>query len=139
LVGRLAEVALANVAGGGQVPVRWIRSDGRKYESVLAGYGTVPAMGDAILAELLEIEGILLDERLSDEDRSALHGAQQAHGPQTLADPLLDRALARIERGKAQFGDRLCYSSDVMLILELVARIMELKKKLKRERDDGKT
>jgi hypothetical protein len=96
-------------------------------------------MGDVILAELLEIEGILLDEGLSDEDRSALHGAQQAHGPQTLADPLIDRALARIERGKAQFGDRLCYSSDVMLILELVARIMELKKKLKMVRDDGKT
>ena len=33
---------------------------------------------DAILAELLEIEGILLDDRLNDEDRHALHGAQQA-------------------------------------------------------------
>jgi hypothetical protein len=33
---------------------------------------------DAILAELLEIEGMLLDERLNDEDRHALHGAAQA-------------------------------------------------------------
>jgi len=33
---------------------------------------------DAILAELLEIEGMLLDSRLSDEDRHALHGAAQA-------------------------------------------------------------
>jgi hypothetical protein len=33
---------------------------------------------DAIHAELLEIEGILLDDRLNDEDRHALHGAAQA-------------------------------------------------------------
>jgi hypothetical protein len=33
---------------------------------------------DAILAELLEIEGMLLDARLSDDDRHALHGAAQA-------------------------------------------------------------
>jgi hypothetical protein len=33
---------------------------------------------DAILAKLLEIEGMLLDARLSDEDRHALHGAAQA-------------------------------------------------------------
>ena len=33
---------------------------------------------DAILAELLEIEGMLLDARLSDEDRHALHRAAQA-------------------------------------------------------------
>jgi hypothetical protein len=33
---------------------------------------------EAILAELLEIEGMLLDARLSDEDRHALHGAAQA-------------------------------------------------------------
>jgi hypothetical protein len=33
---------------------------------------------NAILAELLEIEGMLLDARLSDEDRHALHGAAQA-------------------------------------------------------------
>ena len=33
---------------------------------------------DAIEAELLEIEGQLQDERLKDEDRHALHGAQQA-------------------------------------------------------------
>ena len=33
---------------------------------------------DAILAELLEIEGMLLDARLNDEDRHALHGAAQA-------------------------------------------------------------
>jgi hypothetical protein len=32
---------------------------------------------DAILAELLEIEGMLLDERLNDEDRHTLHGAAQ--------------------------------------------------------------
>ena len=33
---------------------------------------------DGILAELLEIEGMLLDSRLNDEDRHALHGAAQA-------------------------------------------------------------
>jgi hypothetical protein len=33
---------------------------------------------DAILAELLELEGLLQGERLKDEDRHALHGAQQA-------------------------------------------------------------
>jgi hypothetical protein len=33
---------------------------------------------DAILAALLEIEGLLLDERLNDDDRHALHGAAQA-------------------------------------------------------------
>src|SRR5260370_39494901 len=33
---------------------------------------------DAIMAELLEIEGLLQDDRLSDNDRHALHGAQQA-------------------------------------------------------------
>jgi hypothetical protein len=33
---------------------------------------------DAILAELLELEGMLLDSRLNDEDRHALHGAAQA-------------------------------------------------------------
>jgi hypothetical protein len=33
---------------------------------------------DAILAELLEIEGMLQDDRLNDSDRYALHGAQQA-------------------------------------------------------------
>ena len=33
---------------------------------------------DAIEAELLKIEGLLQDERLKDEDRHALQGAQQA-------------------------------------------------------------
>jgi hypothetical protein len=33
---------------------------------------------DAIHAELLELEGVLQDDRLSDHDRIALHGAQQA-------------------------------------------------------------
>ena len=33
---------------------------------------------DATMAELLEIEGMLRDERLNDQDRHALHGAQQA-------------------------------------------------------------
>jgi hypothetical protein len=31
---------------------------------------------DAIIAELLEIEALLQDDRLNDEDRHALHGAQ---------------------------------------------------------------
>jgi hypothetical protein len=35
-------------------------------------------LGDAIRVELSDIEGILDDDRLSDEDRTALHGAQQA-------------------------------------------------------------
>jgi hypothetical protein len=33
---------------------------------------------DDVEAELLEIEALLQDERLRDEDRRALHGAQQA-------------------------------------------------------------
>jgi hypothetical protein len=33
---------------------------------------------DAIMAELLEIEGLLQDDRLNDHDRHALLGAQQA-------------------------------------------------------------
>jgi hypothetical protein len=33
---------------------------------------------DALMAELLEIEGLLQDDRLNDDDRHALHGAQQA-------------------------------------------------------------
>jgi hypothetical protein len=33
---------------------------------------------DVILAELLEIERLLQDDRLNDQDRFALHGAQQA-------------------------------------------------------------
>jgi len=33
---------------------------------------------DAILAELIEIEGMLLDDRLKEEDRHCLHGAAQA-------------------------------------------------------------
>jgi hypothetical protein len=33
---------------------------------------------DAIMAELLEIEGLLQDDRLNDLDRHALLGAQQA-------------------------------------------------------------
>ncbi|MCA1452802.1 hypothetical protein I6F35_06155 [Bradyrhizobium sp. BRP22] len=32
---------------------------------------------DAIQTELLEIEAILADDGLTDEDRAALHGAQQ--------------------------------------------------------------
>jgi hypothetical protein len=33
---------------------------------------------DDVEAELLEIEALLQEERLKDEDRRALHGAQQA-------------------------------------------------------------
>ncbi len=33
---------------------------------------------DAIMVELLEIESLLQDDRLNDNDRFALHGAQQA-------------------------------------------------------------
>jgi hypothetical protein len=33
---------------------------------------------DAIIAELLELEGMLQDDRLNDSDRLALHGARQA-------------------------------------------------------------
>jgi hypothetical protein len=35
---------------------------------------------DAITAELVEIEGMLQDERLKDKDQHALHGAQQPCG-----------------------------------------------------------
>ena len=40
---------------------------------------------DAIMTELLEIEGLLQDEGLNDNDRHALHGAQQAL--QNILDP----------------------------------------------------
>jgi hypothetical protein len=33
---------------------------------------------DAIIAERMELEGLLQDDRLNDYDRLALHGAQQA-------------------------------------------------------------
>jgi hypothetical protein len=33
---------------------------------------------DAILAELMELEGMLQDDRLNDQDRIALRGAEQA-------------------------------------------------------------
>jgi hypothetical protein len=33
---------------------------------------------DAVMTELLEIEALLQDDRLNDNDRHALHGAQQA-------------------------------------------------------------
>ena len=50
--------------------------------------------------ELLEIEGILLDDRLNDEDRHALHGAVQAlrhsagrrHSGNRIADVLSRRS-----------------------------------------------
>ena len=49
---------------------------------------------DAIMTELLEIEGLLQDEGLNDNDRHALHGAQQALrnilDPETLAPSLSD-------------------------------------------------
>ena len=35
-------------------------------------------MSEAIIAELIEIEAMLEDDRLSDADRFALYGAQQA-------------------------------------------------------------
>jgi hypothetical protein len=35
---------------------------------------------DAIMAELLEIEGLLQDDRLNDIDRHALHGAHKLCG-----------------------------------------------------------
>jgi hypothetical protein len=40
---------------------------------------------DAIMAELLEIEGLLQHDRLNDNDRRALHDAQQA--PRYILDP----------------------------------------------------
>jgi hypothetical protein len=38
----------------------------------------LPMDRDAILTELLEIEGTLQDDRLNDDDRHSLLGAQQA-------------------------------------------------------------
>jgi len=40
---------------------------------------------DRILAELLEITEVLLDDRLSEEDRAALQGAQ--HALRNILDP----------------------------------------------------
>jgi hypothetical protein len=37
-----------------------------------------PMTSDAIMAELFDIEGMLQDDRVNDNDRHALHGAQQA-------------------------------------------------------------
>jgi hypothetical protein len=54
---------------------------------VLLKGGTTPAAEspklsdmnrDAIISELLELEGLLQDDRLNDHDRIALHGAAQA-------------------------------------------------------------
>jgi hypothetical protein len=50
------------------------------HHRTLSESSTVPAMidCDVILGELLEIESLLQDDRLNDQDRFALHGAQQA-------------------------------------------------------------
>jgi hypothetical protein len=48
-------------------------NDGRRRINYIAGMNR-----DAILTELMELEGILQDDRLNDHDRLALHGAQQA-------------------------------------------------------------
>ena len=56
---------------------------------------------DAILAELLDIEGMLLDARLSDEDRHALHGAAQAlrHVPDAATwQPASQRSITWVNR-----------------------------------------
>src|SRR5258707_9320706 len=59
---------------------------------------------DAIMAELLEIEGLLQDDRLNDDDRHALHGAQQALlnilDPETWHKPIRHSTGLTISRAK---------------------------------------
>jgi hypothetical protein len=54
-------------------------------------------MRDAIMAELLEIEALLQDDRLNDDDRHALHGAQQALRHVLEADTWHPAASSRIK------------------------------------------
>jgi len=52
-----------------------------------------------------------------------------------LTDPLLERAYARIKRSRVEYGDSFVHSTDAMLILELVARILELEECVRSLRD----
>ena len=60
---------------------------------------------DAILAELLEIEGMFQDDRLKDEDRQALHGAQQA--PRHVLDA--SQTFYRIDNRPSEAGSLLVH------------------------------
>ena len=52
-----------------------------------------------------------------------------------MTDPLLERAYARIKRSRVEYGDSFVHSTDAMLILELVARILELEECVRSLRD----
>jgi hypothetical protein len=50
---------------------------------------------------------------------------------------VLQRASARIERGKFLYGDRIIYSADTMLIIELVAEIHRLREAIEWLREES--
>jgi len=49
---------------------------------------------------------------------------------------VLQRAFARIKRGKHLFGDRIIHSDDTMLIIDLVAEIHRLREAVEWLRQD---
>lgn len=51
---------------------------------------------------------------------------------------LLDRARRRIEKGKLRYGDRVIFSTDVMLIVEMMATILSLQKAARHYNDAKK-
>jgi hypothetical protein len=66
---------------------------------------------DAIIAELLELEVMLQDDRLNDRDRLALHGAQQAL--QHIIEPdiwqLASQTFCRIDNRPSEAGSLLIH------------------------------
>jgi hypothetical protein len=66
---------------------------------------------DAIIAELMELEGLLQDDRLNNNDRLALHGAQQAL--RHIVEPDIWRqasqTFCRIENRPSEAGSQLIH------------------------------
>ena len=66
---------------------------------------------DAIIAELLALEAMLQDDRLDDNDRLALHGAQQAlrHIIQPEIWQRASRTFYRIDNRSSEAGSLLIH------------------------------
>jgi hypothetical protein len=66
---------------------------------------------DAIIAELMEIEGVLQDDRLNDADGQALHGAQQAlrHVPDAATWHPASQIFYRIDNRPSEPGSLLVH------------------------------
>jgi hypothetical protein len=66
---------------------------------------------DAIIAELLELEGMLQDDRLNDNDRLALYGAQQAlqHIIEPDIWPSASQTFCRIDNRPSEAGSLLIH------------------------------